>query len=241
MDKPRHIKEIAYWHCAATQQEPHWLAWCTSVLSKEEQARAEHYAFETLKVHYRASRGALRHLLSGYTGLPAHTLRFVRGVFGKPTLFPNHCSFNFSDSQPYWAVAVHPSPQQEIGIDIEIIDRFRDSSPQLMPYILSTEEQANWQANPPACAYTALAKVWCRKESLLKAVGVGMQRSMQEISIGWSDHSVMIEYPDIKNQLASWRVHDLSPLPTGLVGAVTLRGQGVGRALLKIDELSKKS
>ncbi len=225
------IEETVHWHCAAIQQDPRWLAWCMEVLSKDEQVRAERYAFEALAVRYRSSRGALRHVLSGYTGVPAHILRFIRGQFGKPTLLPRHCSFNFSDSESYWAVAVHPSLDKEIGIDIEATERFHDSSVQLIPYILSAEEQARWNAHPPDCAYTALAKVWSRKESLLKAIGVGMHRSMQDISVGWSGSFVAVECPDITNQSTVWSVHDLSPLPIGFVGALTLRGQGTVRPL----------
>ncbi len=124
-----------HWHCAPILQDPRWLAWCIGVLSKDEQARAVRYAFEILAVHYRASRGALRYLLSQYTGVPAHTLNFIRGVFGKPALLPGHCAFNFSDTEPYWAVAVHSCADREIGSDIEATEHFRNNSLQLMSYI----------------------------------------------------------------------------------------------------------
>ncbi len=96
---------------------------------------------------------------------------------------------------------------------------------------MSIEEQAIWNADPPACAYITLAKVWTRKEALLKAVGVSLHHSMRDFSIGWHGNAACVEFPDIEDQLAIWTVHDVSPLPSGLVGALALRGHGIVRPL----------
>jgi len=58
--------------------------WTT--LSDDEKRRAERFRFSHLRVHYIASRGILRQLLSRYLSVSTQSLRFEYGEQGKPSL-----------------------------------------------------------------------------------------------------------------------------------------------------------
>ncbi len=214
-----------HWLWAPVVLEEDWLTWCDGVLSGEEKQRAANYAFAWLSAHYRASRGALRHALGEFIGMPPAQLMFQRGQFGKPSLENVRCAFNFSDSGNYWAACMHRSTGVEAGIDIEATARFNNAGAGLVDAMLSSEERAAWHQRPPKFAAAALVTVWTRKEAVLKALGTGLSIPMRGINVGWDADPRPVALPNATGAIEHWYLHDLPALPRGLVGCVAINAE----------------
>jgi 4'-phosphopantetheinyl transferase len=210
------------WVCAPTVLERDWLRWCEEVLDINERKRAADLAFERLAVLYRANRGALRRVLSEFTGSTAAALEIKRSPGGKPYLANAACAFNFSDSERHWAVCMQRGNDVELGIDIEETRRFEHVGNGLRAALLSEDEQAAWDAAPPESAAAALAVVWTRKEALLKAIGCGLARPMRSFTAGWLPGPAPLCLPDLDGKRRLWHLHDLPSLPDGLAGCVAV-------------------
>src|SRR4051794_38500552 len=96
------------------------LAECEGYLSPDERDRAARFAFAHLRRAYIFGRGALRLLLSSYTGTEPAKLSFTYGTNGKPMLAPpGRLRFNASHSEEQGLFAF--TLDCEIGVDLEAI------------------------------------------------------------------------------------------------------------------------
>ncbi|MFG2994748.1 4'-phosphopantetheinyl transferase family protein [Streptomyces sp. NPDC048257] len=135
---------------------------------------------------YVASHLALHILIGAYLNLPPHTIPFTRetcpccgGPHGRPALTGHNLHFSLSHSGDlaYLALAAHP-----VGIDIE-----QTPTPTAVNDILhslhptETQELTNL---PPTQQPEALARIWTRKEAILKATGTGLAQGLTHPYVG---------------------------------------------------------
>src|SRR5947209_3169719 len=89
-----------------------------TLLSREEAARADRFAFENLRRSYELSQGALRLLLSYYLDCHPRDVEFTIGPRGKPALRGySRIRFNMSHSGGLAMYAF--IADCEIGLDVE--------------------------------------------------------------------------------------------------------------------------
>ena len=103
--------------------------------------------------------------------IKAKEITFEKNDAGKPFI-PNQnaCYFNLSHSGDYAAVAVS---EKEVGIDVEIV---RTGKQKLVERFFSKEERKELLDSWSDEAFT---KIWTRKESYIKAIGMGMRMPLQ--------------------------------------------------------------
>lgn len=94
---------------------------------------------------------------------------------GKPYI-PTLPFFNISHSYPYVVCAVS---NKEVGVDIEKVSRMKTT---LARQILSPVEYKNCQTVSGAKLLNLLCEKWVRKEAYLKMLGIGLKRSMTDIT-----------------------------------------------------------
>lgn len=94
---------------------------------------------------------------------------------GKPYI-PTLPFFNISHSFPYVVCAVS---NKEVGVDIEKISRMKTT---LSRQILSAAEYENSETVSGAALLNLLCEKWVRKEAYLKMLGIGLRRSMTDIT-----------------------------------------------------------
>lgn len=144
-----------------------------SILSSDEQARANRFRIGALRKRFVAGRAMRRKILAGYLGASPAELQFFEGRSGKPRLgrhVAEGIAFNVSHSDSALLVAV--GRDVEIGIDLE---RIWASAPiALVARYLSTREQRTLAALPRQELVAGFFSVWTQKESLVKAVGSGL-------------------------------------------------------------------
>ena len=123
-----------------------------------------------------ATRAALRRMLASRVKLPADMLRFVTNCHGKPRLQHEACiDFNVSHAGCFALIALSTSGQ--VGVDIEYRDRGIDAK-SLGAYVFSPlEQRVGLKTNKD------FIERWVVKESVLKALGVGISEHLQAISI----------------------------------------------------------
>ncbi len=118
------------------------------------------------------ARGVLRTLLSGFTGKPAHKLRFSYGNSGKPSLDgQDDIHFNISHSAELGLFAF--APDRPVGVDVENerpVRRLLDVAQRFM----SEDELRALVDTEPDGRNAAFLRSWVVREARLKAEGKGV-------------------------------------------------------------------
>jgi 4'-phosphopantetheinyl transferase len=152
-----------------------------SLLSPDEQARADRFYRPQDRDRFVAARGALRMILAQYTGIAASELRFLYGEHGKPYLAEEQPHFNLSHSH---GLALCAMARFEVGIDVERI-RETAHSMKIAERFFSPAEAAELKALAPDLRPAAFSRAWTRKEALVKGIGQGIVALRKDYPDAW--------------------------------------------------------
>jgi 4'-phosphopantetheinyl transferase len=190
----------------------------SSVLSADEQQRAERFRFERDRHRFIASRGILRSILSNYLNLPPAQIQFSYGDRGKPFLRVPvaDLSFNLSHSQDWFVCAVIKGCQ--VGIDVEFSRPLSDLE-QLTRRFFAPQEHQAIMALPPEEQATVFLHYWTAKEALLKAIGEGLV-DLSSLELAIADGSPQIVRWAGQNRQI-WQLYLFQVAAAG-VGAIAL-------------------
>ena len=195
-----------------------------TVLSGDERARAERFRFPVHRCRFRASRTALRHILSLYTGVPPAELVFDYGPLGKPVLTSRALHFNLAHAGDLALVAV--TREGPVGVDAERIRR-SPSLPRLARRVLSPAERRRWEAVSETERPWAFYLAWTRKEALIKARGEGVFTGLRRIEVTLTPGEPARLLALREEPVERWFLHDLRPA-RGFTAAVAVEGSGEG-------------
>lgn len=154
-----------------------------SVLSEDEQARAERYQFAQLRDRFISGRFFLRTVLAEFTDVRADLIRFEAGNNGKPAIDPSQCPevhFSFSRSAQYSACCF--SRDGRVGIDLELKNEMADMD-SVASEIFTAQELIDWQSLSASEKQLAFYRVWTRKEAVAKVGGRGISQGLTEIKV----------------------------------------------------------
>jgi len=168
--------EIHVWSACASELQD-YLSSLSEVLSTAELARANSFVSSDNRKRCIFSRGILRILLGRYLGVSAHDVALKFTELGRPVLEAAQLSFSISHSgrKLLWGFA----PDGKIGVDIEQV---RQRSAYLASQSwLSAREQQQIESVQDVNKMTELHRCWVRKESVLKALGVGINYELGSI------------------------------------------------------------
>ena len=147
-----------------------------SLLSSEEQARAQRLKFEIHQKRFIISHGFKRSVLAKYLAIePAH-IQYQRGDKGKPSLLAadynsQNLKFNLSHTQDIVLLAV--TRDAELGVDIEYMDRKTDWEAICQRFFTDPEQQALFSLAKEK-QKSAFYQLWTRKEAYMKVLGSGL-------------------------------------------------------------------
>jgi 4'-phosphopantetheinyl transferase len=189
------------------------------VLDAGERARVARYRSPVDASRFAARRTYARTVLARYAGLAPRDLRLRTGRHGKPDLdgVPG-VSFSLSHADGMAVVAV--AAGGAVGVDIERLRSLREARELAEQFFTPQEAEQVRAAADPTPAFLSL---WTCKESLLKAIGVGLSAPLDRF--------------DVSHRDADGRVRPIGPrggLPfviaalrcdRGIVGAVALKGE----------------
>lgn len=219
--------------CLALEAEPPLVAAARTLLSADEMARADRFAFPRHGQAFTLSRAALRLLLAERTGVAANALTFEYGPEGKPSLTADMAGpwrFNVSDSGALLACAF--AHGLDLGIDIEQHRplRYRED---LAERFFAPEECADLLAFPDDERARAFFDCWARKEAFIKADGRGMRIPLDSFRVSLEaapGGSALLGCRDEEGPRHAWLLRPFDVAP-GYSGALAIRAAAVDVAV----------
>lgn len=193
-----------------------------ALLDDGERSRAAAFVFARDRHRYIAGRCALRRMLGQRLSMEPGKIALQVAAYGKPLLAgsasaPAVLHFNVSHSHDICYLVV--SENHAVGIDVEL-DRAIDDPLALGRSVFSLSEMQQLLDTPPAARTAAFLRGWTRKESLVKAIGVGVGINLQGITVGLGEQAVIVPpIPGVSQQ--AWQVRSLEAV-AGEYAAMTL-------------------
>jgi 4'-phosphopantetheinyl transferase len=201
----------------AESSKPERIALWESWLSDTERAKANAFFAERHRLDYIAAHAALRFVLGNCLGVTPAGVRFSEGTKGeKPALLKQkgRPDLRFNLSHTAGAVLIAIAWEQEIGVDVEW-QRPLDDLATMVRSVMSEVEFDRWNRLPQADRERAFYHLWTRKEAYLKAIGLGLYRTLQDVTVPVSA-STLFQSRHIADLSGTevWSVQDI-PVPEG--------------------------
>jgi 4'-phosphopantetheinyl transferase len=204
----------------------HSVATLATLLSPEEEQRAERFYWERERERFVAARGILRIILGHYLDAPPASLRFTQNEHGKPSLARDRAkslSFNISHSGGLALFAV--TRERALGVDIERLRTDLDYE-RLASRFFSPAEAAQL-----ACLkgtdqrVEAFFRCWTRKEAYIKGQGIGLALGLQsfDVSLAPGEPARLVATRPDAGEAARWQLRGLDPAP-GYAAALAVQG-----------------
>lgn len=199
-------------------------------ISDDERLRAKRFRFVLHRNRFIAGRGILRTILGKYLLKNPRRVCFKYGEFGKPSLADEWISeikFNVSHSGDFAIFAV--TRGREIGVDIEQIKTsFVDAA--MIAFCLTEQEKQYFYTLPLNKRELFFFECWTRKESFMKACGLGLSLlPPNEIeTLSFTNSSLDLAYSGGGFRPAGWSLQTLPFIP-GCAAALAIEGNGSPR------------
>jgi 4'-phosphopantetheinyl transferase len=221
------------------------VAW-RAMLSVEEQTRSDAFHAEGHRRDYIVAHAALRNVLGKLLSADPASVLFAEGSFTqsgapgpaegrvKPTLQARDLRFNLSHTQGMALIAVGEG--REVGVDVERI-RPMDDLEEVARSVMSAEESEQWTRIPESDRSRAFYRLWTRKESYLKAIGLGLYRNLQDVTVPVSVNAMDVNLIHLAQDHAgegSWQIRDLE---VGPEYSASLTANGMEPFRLEIHDL----
>ena len=146
-------------------------------LSEAEKEKALSFRFAEDSSNYIVCHGVLRFLLSQKLNHTNSELAILYGVNNKPYIKGNKIHFNISHSKELCTIAFFKN--DEVGIDLETIKPGIDYKTISVSCFSDKEQQQVMNSKLPLENFYML---WTRKEAFLKAIGLGFNTNLKEIT-----------------------------------------------------------
>jgi len=168
----------------------------STILHRDEIARANRYLRKEDHDRFIISRASLRHILSKYTGKEPEVIVFELEPNRKPYIPGADIQYNLSDSGDQILIAVARTP---VGVDVEYIKpKFYYDT--ILPLNFNQAEINFINETDSSHRFYTL---WTRKEAILKATGIGLTDRLKQIPS--LDGKTMIDGELISTQ-SNWKL-----------------------------------
>lgn len=181
-----------------------------ALLDETERRRAAAFVFARDRDRYIAGRCLLRTVLGQRLGVEPANIELRASPSGKPYLpAPATLQFNLSHSHEVCYIALLEGTA--VGIDVEL-DKAIDDPLLLGNTVFSPQEMDELNGTVSSARTAAFLRGWTRKESLVKAIGVGVGIDLKAITVGLG-HGEIIVPPIAGVSAQPWRVRSLEGHP----------------------------
>ncbi len=157
-----------------------------SLLSPQEQARANRFVSAHHTRRFIVAYGVMRQILAGYLGSSATDLRFGVGHHGKPFLELPKCNvpmieFNLSHSGSVALLAI--ARGRAVGVDVEEWDDRVRHLAVSERFFSPVERETLRTLDADGRVVDGFFAAWSRKEAYLKATGRGITRGLHHFDV----------------------------------------------------------
>lgn len=182
-------------------------------LSNEERRRASQFTDRKQAMRWMAARNWVRTQIAAELNCNAAKLVFLTDEQGKPRIAASALECSWSHSGTLGVLAI--SRTHRIGIDVEVRRHIKRAESKLR-LCLSAYEQQEAAEDINEALENKLLRYWTYKESLAKAIGVGIRNDAIQFELATHPtlhpHAI---YGDA-HKAARWKIADLST-PTALI------------------------
>ncbi len=197
-----------------------------ALLSPEERAKADRFAFAHDRDCYVAAHALLRATLSDFFTRAPQDWAFVTTAWGKPRVHASDASarlcFNLSHTRGHVAVAV--ALDREVGVDVERIAPDR-ADEEVARQLFAPAEFAAFQEEPQAGRAEAFFDIWTLKEAYIKAVGLGVALPLQDFAFTRAPLRISFA-PTLDDTPSRWLFRRFRPAPDIAMALAARRGRG---------------
>jgi 4'-phosphopantetheinyl transferase len=191
-------------------------------LIDSERERAARLKSERIRNQFIAARAQLRIVLGRYLDLPPAAVPITYEPSGKPILKANGAAtlhFNVSHSETLAVFAV--TRRGRIGVDIERHKNIPNAG-LLVERFFSPYDCDRFKQVPEPERLDAFFRAWTRKEAVLKAIGLGVQRLDQcDVTFVAGEPETVLRVGADTNATAKWFLQSWQP-ESGYDGAVAV-------------------
>jgi 4'-phosphopantetheinyl transferase len=205
------VDEAHVWR-ASLDQPADLIAKLAPLLSRDEYHRAERFYRPADRRRFVAGRGILRKVISKYLALAPDEVQFVYNKYGKPFISTdqnhNALSFNLSHSNGMALYAV--ACGRRVGIDIEYM-REDFATLEIAERFFSKDEVEALKATPIAQRTKAFFNCWSRKESYIKAIGMGVSYPLDRFTVSLAPDAApeLLKVNADATEAARWKMYEL--------------------------------
>jgi 4'-phosphopantetheinyl transferase len=182
------------------------------LLSQDEYRRAERFYRPADRRHFIAGRGILRKIISAYLALAPDEVRFDYNKYGKPSISEDQnrgaLSFNLSHSNGMAMCAV--ARGRRIGVDVEYM-REDFATLEIAERFFSKDEFEALKAEPIDQRTKAFFNCWSRKESYIKAIGMGVSYPLDGFTVSLAPDAAptLLKVDADAAEAARWKMYEL--------------------------------
>jgi 4'-phosphopantetheinyl transferase len=196
-------------------------------LAPDELQRANRFYFPRDRSHFIVGRATLRLILGRYLRVAPEQIGFAYSAYGKPSLAApdNQELYQFNLAHSAGMALYAMARTRAVGVDIE---RIRDDldHQQIAARFFSPAEQAQLQVLPAEQHALAFFHCWTRKESYIKAHGVGLSMPLDRFTVSLAPYQpAQLLHSDAPGEVSRWSLQELSPGP-GYAASLTVEGSG---------------
>ena len=182
------------------------------LLSSDECRRAERFRRPADRRRFIAGRGILRKIISTYLALAPDEVRFVYNKYGKPFISAGQnrdaLSFNLSHSNGVALYAV--ARGRRVGIDVEHM-REDFVTLEVAERFFSEDEFESLKAVAGDQRTKAFFTCWSRKESYIKAIGMGVSYPLDGFAVSLAPDAApaLLKVDADATEAARWKMYEL--------------------------------
>jgi len=208
------LDEIHLWSLLPDQINDSVLSSCESLLSEKEDDRRRRFRFKKDRRQYAISRALVRTVLSGYTGIDAHKLKFSENRYEKPEIVASENSppirFNLSHTDGFILCGI--ALKDDIGVDVECTEREGRNTDEIAERYFSPSENAYLRNTSKFIRKEKFFYLWTLKEAFIKAKGLGLSMPLDRFSFDLSNKkNIKISFPERNDDSKNWRFWSIRP------------------------------
>ena len=222
--KPTIIKDgfVHLWTARLSKWRPR-LFELGSIISPEEQRRAERLVIQQRRDDFILHRGLLRSILSKYMAQRPEEIRITISDIGKPSLIYEGLEFNLSHSNDLMVCGITSGPK--IGVDIQHIYPI-ESLERVIPKILSPAEAKILENTPNDEKMELFFTIWTVKEAFTKALGSGFQSPVNTIQVLTKKNGETIIQVQDPSQNRDWIIQEIE-IESGYKSFLAVEGKEI--------------
>ncbi|WP_193173335.1 4'-phosphopantetheinyl transferase family protein [Nisaea nitritireducens] len=192
-------------------------------LDDEERDQASRFITAELSRRFTAGRVMRRMVLSKYTGLAPHALRFGEIGQKKPILLGLQSPLEFNQTNSGDLALLAVSSDMPVGIDLEV-PKDRSAALDIAKHQFhELEKTAIFSRCTENEQVAAFYRCWTRKEAFVKALGLGLYLPLNSfaVDVNGQERTKLLVCPDEHGPPAMWEILDLG-VPGGNFAALAI-------------------